>query len=392
MRTNKARDPLPLSDLPEEVRQDEIYPRSPLSALGLLAQTSKQYEAETAFLRLLPAAIHAAPEYWDDKKDATALAALAILRKHPELLFEKMRVKDAYGRDFWASTYQIFLGAGDIWALRQIHRDILPLIENGEAKAEAQFKEQFPNCPWPPPKDLSEDLLYDNRNKRQIAEIMEQLATVKQLIDIDPFNNNKPLDETKLAVETLCQLFQPKPGEVIQSGLHFPLAIIHEVYKTYNALQDHWSFFSLAVIKPALDALSTVDGQCCQYGLRDLDMEKGPRRRCHPSYQHSLGQPLSLRLVNDNDRRRAAALVDPYDGDVLFVSSTVGYFVCFNKWGRCGGTGRWSGWLWRGAAPLWKTYGEQKQKLMGAIMQPFAEKTTHCRNEHKRSGQCCVIL
>ncbi len=104
MRTNRARDPLPLSDLPEEVRQDEIYPRSPLSALGLLAQTSKQYEAETAFLRLLPAAIHAAPEYWDDKKDATALAALAILRKHSELLFERMRVKDSYGRDFWAST------------------------------------------------------------------------------------------------------------------------------------------------------------------------------------------------------------------------------------------------------------------------------------------------
>src|SRR5262249_3539757 len=160
--------------------------------------------------------------------------------------------------------------------------------------------QQFPNCPWPPPKDLKdlrEDLLYDDRNKRQIAEIVEQLVTVKQLLDVDPFNNNEPLGVTTLAVKKLCQLFQPKPGEVIRSGLHFPPAIINEIYETYNALGGHRSFFSLAVIKPALDALSTVDGQCCQYGLRDLDMKKGPRRRCHPFYQHSLGQPLSLRHV-----------------------------------------------------------------------------------------------
>jgi hypothetical protein len=35
----------------------------------------------------------------------------------------------------------------------------------------------------------------------------------------------------------------------------------------------------------------------------------------------------------------------------------------------------------------WKTYGEQKQQLMGAIMQPIAEKSRHCRNEHKRASQ-----
>ena len=125
------------------------------------------------------------------------------------------------------------------------------------------------------------------------------------------------------------------PGEIIRSGLHFTLAIIKEVYKTYNALQNRLSFFSLAVIKPALAALSTVDGQCCQYGLKDLDMEKGPNRRCHSSYQHPLGKPLSLKLVNDKGNRGAAVLVDPYDGNVLFVSaSSPGYFHCFNKNGR----------------------------------------------------------
>lgn len=384
-----------LDNLPNDVRQMELYPHSPLSVLGLLAQTSKQYEAETAFFRLLSAAINAAPEFLDAKEDATALASIAILKKHPELLFEKKMVIDHYGREIWASPYQIFLGAGDIWALRQIQKDILPLIENGEEQAEAQFKEQFPNCPWPLPRDFSEEMLYDDRNKRQIEEIVKQLTTVKQLIDVDPFNNNKPLDTTKQAVETLCELFQPKPGEVIRSGLHFPLAIMKEVYKTYTALQGHWSFFSLAIIKPALDALSTVDGQCCQYGLRDLDMEKGPSRRCHSSYQHPLGQPLSLRLVNDKDKRGAAALVDPYDGVVLFFSPTPGYFDCLNKmavlWrvtarpvGRSGGACVGYSVV---AENLWRT----KAEVYAAIMRRREEKSAHHLLTHDRRMRCVIF-
>ncbi|MBX3710301.1 MAG: hypothetical protein KIT56_10435, partial [Gammaproteobacteria bacterium] len=147
-----------LSNLPKEIRQEELYVRSPLSALGLLAQTSSEYEKDTAYLRLLPAAIHAVPEFLDAKENATALASIAILKKHPELLFIKKKVTDHYGREIWASPYQIFLGAGDIWALRQIQKDILPLIENGEVQAEAQFKEQFPNCPWPLPENFSEEM------------------------------------------------------------------------------------------------------------------------------------------------------------------------------------------------------------------------------------------
>ena len=379
-----------LSLLPPDVRR-KIYSYSPLRKLSLLARTSKQCEADTAFLRLLPAAIHAAPEFLDAKEDATALASMAILKKHPELLFIKKQVTDHYGREISASSYQIFLGAGDIWALKQVYEDILPLIPNGATQAEAQFKKQFPNCPWPLPENFSEEMFYDDRNKHQIEEIVKQLAIVKKLIDIDPFNNNKPLDTTKLAVETLCKLFQPKPGEVIRSGLHFPLAIMKEIYKTYNALQGHWSFFTLAVIKPALDALSTVDGQCCQGGLSELDMEKGPNRRCHSSYQHPLGQPLSLTLVNDKEKRGAAAVVDPYDGDVLFVSSTPGYFNWFNKNGFARGSVTVTGCADAWSRVGWKTYGEQKQRLMGAIMRPFAEKSTHCRNEHNRPRQCVIL-
>jgi hypothetical protein len=100
--------------------------------------------------------------------------------------------------------------------------------------------------------------LYDDINKKQLKDIVEQLAIVKQCIDVDLFTNNQPNDTTSEAVLTLCKLFQPKPGEVIRSGLHFPLGIMDKVYKTYNALQSRWSLFTLAVIKPTLDALSTV--------------------------------------------------------------------------------------------------------------------------------------
>jgi hypothetical protein len=134
-RSNNKQDSFPLSQLPKEIRQNHIYPRTPLSVLGLLAQTSKQYEAETAFLRLLQASIHAAPEFLNDKEDAFSLASIAILKKHPELLFIKKQVTDHYSREIWASPYQIFLGAGDIWALKQIQKNVLPLIENGQAQA-----------------------------------------------------------------------------------------------------------------------------------------------------------------------------------------------------------------------------------------------------------------
>src|SRR5579883_2827016 len=315
-----------------DVRKGNVYPQFSLSTLGKFAPTSQQAEAETAFSRLMLAAINAVPEFvTDEKGNPFSLASIAILKKHPELLIRKKQVTHHYGREIWQSPYIIFVSSGDIWAFKQAREEIYPLLsQKDQEEADEQIRKAFPNLPWPLPENFNEEMLHDDRNKHQIEEIGKQLAAVKQLIDVDPFNNNKPLDTTQQAVETLCKLFQPKPEEVIRSGLHFPLAIIKKVYETYNALQGHLSFFSLAVIKPALDALSTVDGQCCQGGLSELDMEKGPNRRCHSSYQHPLGQPLSLTLVNDKDKR-VAALVDPYDGDAFFVSSTPGFFDCFNK-------------------------------------------------------------
>lgn len=75
-----------------------------------------------------------------------------------------------------------------------------------------------------------------------------------------------------------------------------------------------------------------MDGQCYQYGLGNLDMEKGPSRHCNSSFKHPLGQPLNLKLVNDK-AERVARLVDPVDGYVLFDSSSRGYFDWYNKSG-----------------------------------------------------------
>ncbi len=345
-----------LSVTPREVRDYELYPRFPMVALGLFAQTSQQAEAETALLRLGLAAIYAAPEFMDAKEDATALAAIAILKRHPELLFEKKQMIDHYGRKIYASPYQLFLGAGDVWAIKQVHTDIFPLISDGEEKAKTQFEEQFPNYDKELAEGMNEEArFYDNRNTQQIEAITKQLATVKQLIEADPFINKEPLDTTKQAVETLCKLFQPKPGEIIRSGLHLPLAIIKEVYKTYNALQCHWSYFSWAVIGPALDALSIVDGQCCQQGLKNLVMDKGPNRYCLSTYRHSKEQPLNVAFVNDD---------------------ALGWVV-LRGFGRRILAG-------------WKTYGEQKQKFMGAIMQPCFNPSTHCLDAHAQPRRCVI--
>lgn len=361
-----------------DMRNDDVFSRISLTDLGVFAQTSQKAESETAFLRLLAASINAAPECLDAKEDATALASIAILKKHPELLFRKKQVTDHYGREIWASPYQLFLGAGDVWALRQIQSDIFPLIENGEAKI--QFKEQFPSCPWPLPENFCEEMLYDDRNKQQIKAIVGQLAAVKLLIEADPFTNEEPLDVTKHAVDVLCKLFQPTPGEVIRSGLHFPPAIINEVYNTFTALQYYRSFFTLAVMKPALDALPTVDGQCCQSGLNNLDMEIGPNRRCHSSYKHPLGKPLTLKFVNDTNKRGAPAVVDPYDGDVLFASKTYpGYLDCYNK----NGARRIGVCTWIAPMLFWKTYEAQKQQLMGAI--------TRNLYDHNQSMRCVIL-
>jgi len=39
----------------------------------------------------------------------------------------------------------------------------------------------------------------------------------------------------------------------------------------------------------------------------------------------------------------------------------------------------------------WKTYGEQKHQLMGAIMQPSTKKSTHRRDGHNQVNRCVIV-
>jgi len=327
-----------LGDTPKEIRTDVLYTQCLLATLGAFAQTSQKAEHETAFLRLLSASINSAPEFLDEvdslgkKTDPFALSSIAMLKKHPELLFKIGCVKDHYGREICASPYQIFLGAGDVWALKQIHEEIIPLIPNGTTEAQNQFRDWFPNYEQKREPGQDEEFrLYDARNKRQIADIMKQLDIVKQLIAADPFTNNVPLEVTKQAVEDLCQLFRATRGEVIRSGLHFPLAIIREIYYAYRELPKGFSFFLLKVIYPALEALSTIDGLCCRFGLYSIVIQphQRPARRSNPAFEHPIGQPLRVMFAGDSSKR-VAALVDPEAGAICFLAKD-GFFDWFRK-------------------------------------------------------------
>src|SRR5262249_2877224 len=151
------------------------------------------------------------------------------------------------------------------------------------------------------------------------------------------------------------------------------------------------SFFSREVIGGASAALSAVDGQCWKYGLSKLDMNKGPDRRDGLFCQHPKGIPQKLAPLAG--KLGSKMFVDPYDGYACFLSSKVGYCDWYNKSGAV--AGRWLGGLvlprsvWRRRS--WKTYGEQKQKHMGAIMQPHEEKSTHSLGHHEQSMRCVIF-
>lgn len=394
----------PLDDLAQDTK-NEIYSKflSPQD-LGLFAPTSTKAEKETAFLRLLHTAVYAEPESYK-QEDETKLAAIAILKRHPELLFKEGTVTDHLGRKIMASPYRLFLGAGDIWALKQVHREIIAKIEDQEARASAEaqaqveFQTQFPDYsgPWPLHPNMPEEVLYDERNKEQIAQVIAKLKIIVEKITADPCTEAQATkDETTKAVADLCKIFAPKEGEIIKAGLHFPLGILKEIGKVYDAQFNPWTiqqlaFFSREVIGGVLAGLTAVDGQCVKNGLAYLNMEKGPDRRDGLFCRHPKGIPEDKApLVGKLGR---TMFVDPYDGYSCFVSSTLGYFDWYNKknaGAQLVGVGRMCG-GWANLALLGKTYGEQKQSRMGAIMRACTKKSTHYLDEHKRSMRCVIL-
>jgi hypothetical protein len=351
----QAESPLFNGTVHRDVREQIIYPFTftSIMALGRLASTCQKTEADTAFLRLLHSTVGAEPESYK-QEDETSLAAIAILKRHPELLFVKGMVTDHFGRKIFASPYQLFHGAGDVWALKKIHEEIIPSIKSGEAKAQEQFQQQFPNCKLPFDASMGEAALYDDRNIAQVAQVIENLKNIVAVMTADPCTNGvATLPETKAAVEELRQLFAPKQGEVIKTGLHFPVAIMHEIYKVYAAIPGgaKSSFFSREVIGAVLDASTAVDGQCYKLGLSNLDAAKGPDRRDGLFCRHPKGIPQELTPLRGKLGR--TMFVDAFDGESCFQSSTPGYFDWFNKNG-----GAWSRAVWWAAGSFGRaTFG-----------------------------------
>jgi hypothetical protein len=366
-------------DLLPDIRA-EIYSHCLPTTLGLFARTSRQAAQETAFLRLLSCMVEAEPESYkqtDKQTDETRLAAIAILKRYPELLFRKGTVTDHVGRKIKASPYRVFLGAGDIWALKQVHEEILPNIEDGEAKAKDQFQAQFPNCPWPFNPKLGEEQLYDNRNKKQIEQVIAQLETIVEKITADPcINSLATLDETTKAVSDLRKIFEPKEGEVIQTGLHFPLGIMREIYKVYHDQEwneAQYAFFSREVIGAVLSASTAVDGQCCKYGLHNLDKKKGPDRRDGLFCRHPKGIPQELAPLKG--KLGKTVFVDLYDGESCFLTSVPGVFNWYSK-NTC--VVRLNGaWFSMGVRWVIGEFMQEKAETYGSYYAATEEKSPH---------------
>jgi hypothetical protein len=358
-RSEQPQSPLLGMGMPRDVRTALIYPFTAIDMLGLFASTCQQAEAETAFPRLLHCAAFALPESYQ-QKDKSKLAAIAILKRHPELLFQKGWTRDPAGHLIYGSPYQIFLGAGDIWALKAIHEEIIPKMKDGAATtAREQYIEQFPNpsclltsftaediivlksLATEMQEDLQlkiqsisdeadehrsvlfdknefavihqllsenkredlcaklceADMLYDDRNKAQIAQVTELLKEIVAAISVDPCTNGKATQErTVNAIRALREYLAPQK-EKICTGLYSPPEIMKIIHDVYNQNFDPWTgdqlrLYSFEVIGGAQCSASAVDAQCYQKGLFKFDINSAPDRTV--SYFTRSGVPGGL--------------------------------------------------------------------------------------------------
>lgn len=321
----------PLFVLPQELREGGIYSNFSLTELSLFAQTARKAEQETASLRqALAAALHAEPESYE-LQDTTKLAAIALLKKCPWLLFREIK----WHQGVCTSPYRIILATGDFWARKQVHEHILPLIEDGEIKAQAEFEKQFPGCEFDP--KLGEEQLYDDRNRKQIADVMTQLDVIVKCVRTDFFTDRQAAQETTDAAAKLGQIL--KSG-IPETGLCFPLGIMKAIFQAYEKLAealgefeiDQLSFFSFKVIAPALAASTAVDGQCYKTGINNLDMENGPDRQDGLFCQSPKGLPEKSAPISD--MLGNTVFVDPADGYVCMTTTFSHIFNWYTKDGK----------------------------------------------------------
>lgn len=374
----QSESPLLGMGMPRGVRTAIIYPFTPMDMLSMFSRTCRTAEIETALPRLLHCAAFAMPESWQQEVK-TKLAAIAMLKTHPDLLFQKGFTRLPSGQLVYGSPYQIFLGSGDIWARKTIHEEIIPQIDGGEAQALEQYIEQFPNPGCALASFSQEDLialknlmeqdklqvsddlrakvlsmnenedaytqvlfekqeliaiyqslsenkredlcaklceaeiLHDDRNKAQIAQIIEDLKEIVAAISEDPCTNGKATQErTVNAIRALRDHLAPQKG-AIRTGLYSPPEMMKIIHDVYNQNFDPWSgaqlsLYSFEVIGGAECAASAVDAQCYKKGLSSFDVKTPPDRTL--SYFSGPGRCAGL---------GSSSFVDVYCGRVLRV-------------------------------------------------------------------------
>lgn len=233
---------------------------------GTQSQVKSNVEPELPLARLLHEAMFALPVSYKQKKKSQ-LAALATLQNNPELLFEKGYVKTPAGQLVYGSPYQVFLGAGDIWAINQIHEIILPLIKDGEEIAKQQYQEQFPRH------QEDEHPLFDERNLEQIKQFKEALNRVIGSLSGNSYaNRGIPNTKFRQAVIDLLEILAPKDGEVIKTGLHSPPEILRITHAEYDKQWNKWDpnelrTYSKLVIGGVVRYVSAVDAQHYKKGI-----------------------------------------------------------------------------------------------------------------------------
>ncbi len=283
-----------------EDNRKEIYRRLPLKALSLFALTCKSALDDIRknfplHQMMLHLAAFAAPDS-PDQKVKSRLAVMRLLKLYPDLLFAKGFAKDPAGHNVGDSIYKIFLGAGDVWAQKQVREKIIPLIPNGEAIAEVQHKEQFPHH------DVEglteEEKLYDDRNIAQIAQAQADLDEIAAAFTEDPCTGNNPTKQRTIdAFNKLYEHLAPKEGDVITTGLHSPPKIMEIIHKFYFDHYRTWTeeqqrVYSLFAIGKTQKTSTAVDAQCHKKGLVKIGDNFEPDRTV--SYFTSSGVPEGL--------------------------------------------------------------------------------------------------
>jgi hypothetical protein len=307
-----------LGVVPRDIRTQLINSLLPIDVLGLFAQTCKKAETETAFLRLLHAAAFALPESYQ-QEDKTKLAAIAILKRYPGLLFQKGYTRDPAGNLLYGSAYQIFLGAGDVWALQTIHEEIIPNINDGEVVAKDQYQQQFPNGE-----------IYDDRNHAQIAQAKEDLKEIVAAISIDRCAHGKAtLQRTRSAIRALREHLAPQ-RDAIQTGLYSPPEILKIIHEVYGQNVDAWTWeklclYSYELIGGGERSAASVDAQCYRRGLTAFDIKIPPDRTS--SYFSRFGASADLGHSRFIDIYNGAANSCYWEGD------RGGVFACFIGYG-----------------------------------------------------------